>query len=207
MLNMKCYFLCVCTVDKPVIQNCTSQSSGVEHLFTLSKLSCLADGNPPATVRWYHGGRQIDASTPLTRTQSGTFIMKANNTMGQTNVSIDITIECMYGSNDHISYCVNATCYCGVPSFVLIIIMHSSQMNLHLSVRVAMKLKRMMRTVICVNLVENQSLSLPGSKMGRRCTSHRQGVTVETTLSEQPTNTELQITRYMSTSYVSNYDD
>ena len=85
--------------------------------------------------------------------------------------------------------------------------MHSLQMDLHLPVWVALKLKRMMRTVSCVKLMETQSLSSPGSKMDRRCPSHRQGVTVETILSKQPTNTELQITRYMLTSYVSNYDD
>lgn len=94
-------------VDKPVIQDCPSHFSGVEHLFTLSTLPCLADGFPAATVYWYHGGRQIDASTPLTRMHSGTYIMVANNTLGQTNMSVDITIECMYDNIYHISCALN----------------------------------------------------------------------------------------------------
>ena len=90
-------------VDEPVIgQDCLRKHSAVGHSFTLSMLSCRADGNPHATLHWYHGGKLIDASTQLIRNQSGTFILEANNTMGQTNMSIDITIECMYDNIYHI---------------------------------------------------------------------------------------------------------
>ncbi|KAL3053564.1 hypothetical protein OYC64_005986 [Pagothenia borchgrevinki] len=78
---------------KPLIKPCQGPFAGVEHEFSLDKFPCQADGNPPPIFRWYYDGKMINASEPLTRTQSGKYTAEVSNRIGSSNTSIDITIE------------------------------------------------------------------------------------------------------------------
>lgn len=63
---------------------------------TLNMVPCRADGNPPPTVYWYSQGTLMNASEPLTRTQSGKYTLKAVNALGNISASVDVTVECEY---------------------------------------------------------------------------------------------------------------
>uniref|UniRef100_UPI003AAC59FB intercellular adhesion molecule 5 n=1 Tax=Centroberyx gerrardi TaxID=166262 RepID=UPI003AAC59FB len=77
---------------KPVVE-CQSKFTGREHDFNLSMVPCQADGNPPASVKWYHKGRLINASQPLTRMDSGEIEFTATNRIGRANATIVVTVE------------------------------------------------------------------------------------------------------------------
>ncbi|XP_071389514.1 intercellular adhesion molecule 5 [Centroberyx affinis] len=77
---------------KPVVE-CQSKFTVREHNFSLSMMPCQADGNPPASVKWYHQGRLIDASQPLTRMDSGEIEFIATNKIGRVNATIVVTVE------------------------------------------------------------------------------------------------------------------
>nr|XP_046230015.1 hemicentin-2-like [Scatophagus argus] len=79
---------------KPLMKACADHYVYVEHEFSMDMLPCKADGNPPPTVQWYHEGEVIDASEPLTRTQSGTYTAEVVNALGNSRTSVDIIIEC-----------------------------------------------------------------------------------------------------------------
>jgi len=66
----------------------------VEHEFSIDSLSCEADGNPPPTMQWYHEEELINASKPLTRTQAGEYTAELRNSLGSSNFSVLIAIEC-----------------------------------------------------------------------------------------------------------------
>ncbi|XP_053298668.1 intercellular adhesion molecule 5 [Pleuronectes platessa] len=78
---------------KPMMQDCPSTSTGVEDYFRLEMLSCRADGNPPPTVHWYHEGKLVNTSEPLSRAHSGKYTAALFNELSSTNTSVDITIE------------------------------------------------------------------------------------------------------------------
>ncbi|XP_044036580.1 intercellular adhesion molecule 5 [Siniperca chuatsi] len=78
---------------KPLIQGCPGRYTGVENEFSVDKLPCRADGNPPPTVQWYYQGKPINASEPLTRTHSGKYTAEVVNSLGRSNTFVDITIE------------------------------------------------------------------------------------------------------------------
>nr|XP_046270934.1 hemicentin-1-like [Scatophagus argus] len=78
---------------KPLMKACKIHYVYVEHEFSMDMLPCEADGNPPPTVQWYYKGEAINASKPLTRTQSGTYTAKVVNALGNSSTSVDITIE------------------------------------------------------------------------------------------------------------------
>ncbi|KAM3863745.1 vascular cell adhesion protein 1 [Diretmus argenteus] len=77
---------------KPVVE-CQTHFTGNEHNFSLSTVPCRADGNPPAHVEWYHQGKRMNASLPLTRMHSGEYDFIANNTVGSANGTIAVTVE------------------------------------------------------------------------------------------------------------------
>ncbi|XP_022595083.1 hemicentin-1-like isoform X2 [Seriola dumerili] len=78
---------------KPLIHDCPTQYTGVEHNFSLNMLPCKVDGNPPPDVNWLSQGKRINVSQSLTRGQSGHYIMEAVNTLGKSNTFVAITIE------------------------------------------------------------------------------------------------------------------
>ncbi|XP_070779071.1 intercellular adhesion molecule 5 [Enoplosus armatus] len=78
---------------KPRIQGCPDRHAGVENEFSMDMLPCQGDGNPPPTVQWFYQGEPVNASEPLTRTQSGKYIAQVGNRLGRSNTSVDITIE------------------------------------------------------------------------------------------------------------------
>ncbi|KAK1877631.1 Angiopoietin-related protein 2, partial [Dissostichus eleginoides] len=78
---------------KPLIKACQGHIAGVEHEFSLDKFPCQADGNPLPIFLWYYDGKIINASEPLTRTQSGKYTAEVSNPIGSSNISVDITIE------------------------------------------------------------------------------------------------------------------
>ncbi|XP_032392822.1 hemicentin-2 isoform X1 [Etheostoma spectabile] len=78
---------------KPVLKACPGHYGGVEHEFSMDKLPCLADGNPPPIVMWYFDGDLINASEPLNRTQSGNYTAEIYNSLGRSTTSIVITVE------------------------------------------------------------------------------------------------------------------
>uniref|UniRef100_A0A3Q3X025 Ig-like domain-containing protein n=1 Tax=Mola mola TaxID=94237 RepID=A0A3Q3X025_MOLML len=63
------------------------------HEFRTGMLPCRADGNPLPTVQWYYQGELINASEPLTRSDSGEYMVEAVNTVGTSRTSVNITIE------------------------------------------------------------------------------------------------------------------
>ncbi|KAM9346626.1 vascular cell adhesion protein 1 [Symphorus nematophorus] len=78
---------------KPLTPACSGPHTGKEQEFSLDMLSCHADGNPPPTLQWYYQGGLIDASVKLSRNHSGTYTVKAENKLGKSSASVDITIE------------------------------------------------------------------------------------------------------------------
>ncbi|XP_056870366.1 intercellular adhesion molecule 5 isoform X1 [Takifugu flavidus] len=78
---------------KPRIQGCSGHFRGVEGDITIDRLPCHVDGNPPPTVQWYHGGTEISASVPLTRTGSGEYTAEVVNSLGKSSTSVNITVE------------------------------------------------------------------------------------------------------------------
>ncbi|XP_042361779.1 intercellular adhesion molecule 5 [Plectropomus leopardus] len=78
---------------KPQIKVCERHLTDVEHKIRVDMLSCEADGNPPPAVQWYYKGALINASQPLSRTQSGKYTAKFENSFGSTEISVDITVE------------------------------------------------------------------------------------------------------------------
>ncbi|XP_023257187.1 hemicentin-2-like [Seriola lalandi dorsalis] len=78
---------------KPLIHDCPTQYTGVEHNFSLNMLPCKVDGNPPPVVNWTSEGKHINASQSLTRGQSGVYIVEAVNELGESSTSVTITIE------------------------------------------------------------------------------------------------------------------
>ncbi|KAF3700033.1 Vascular cell adhesion protein 1 [Channa argus] len=78
---------------KPVRGACQSHFAGVERNFSVNMLSCQVDGNPAPTIYWSYQGKQINASEPLTRSQSGIYTAEMKNHLGSINTSVDITVE------------------------------------------------------------------------------------------------------------------
>ncbi|XP_075941893.1 intercellular adhesion molecule 1 [Anarhichas minor] len=77
---------------EPLVKNCPESYAGVEHEFSIDSL-CEFDGNPPPTVLWYYEKERINASEPLTRTQSGEYTAAIVNRLGSSNISVFISIE------------------------------------------------------------------------------------------------------------------
>ncbi|XP_071327955.1 vascular cell adhesion protein 1 [Trachinotus anak] len=88
---------------KPLMKDCPTHYTSVEHSFRMDMFPCEADGNPPPTVRWYYQGKQISEYQTLTRDHSGKYTMEVLNELGRTNTSVDITIEYepSFACNDH----------------------------------------------------------------------------------------------------------
>ncbi|XP_074512460.1 vascular cell adhesion protein 1-like [Sebastes fasciatus] len=78
---------------KPLIKDCPDHFAGVEGEFSLDMWRCKADGNPPPTVQWYYEENLINASEPLTRAKSGKYTAEIGNSLGNTSISVLITIE------------------------------------------------------------------------------------------------------------------
>ncbi|XP_068434450.1 intercellular adhesion molecule 5 [Clinocottus analis] len=78
---------------KPRVKTCKDHYARVEHEFSIDSLPCGVDGNPTPTIQWYHKGERINASEPLTRTQSGEYTAESTNSIGSSNFSVLITIE------------------------------------------------------------------------------------------------------------------
>ncbi|XP_045576432.1 hemicentin-1 isoform X1 [Salmo salar] len=76
---------------KPVIE-CPSQYSVVENS-TLDRIPCTFNGNPPPNVVWYQESRQVNASTPLARTDFGQYVITITNDIGSTSSTVHITVE------------------------------------------------------------------------------------------------------------------
>lgn len=65
----------------------------MENVVNLDMVPCKPDGNPAASVQWTHEGKVINASEPLSRTRSGTYVAKAENPMGSSTVTFNIAVE------------------------------------------------------------------------------------------------------------------
>ncbi|XP_068192241.1 cdc42-interacting protein 4 homolog isoform X2 [Antennarius striatus] len=78
---------------KPLIQGCPDHYTSMEKEFSVDMLSCRADGNPPPNIQWFYQGKRINASEPLSRTQTGTYTVQAVNSIGTSNASVHITME------------------------------------------------------------------------------------------------------------------
>ncbi|XP_026181878.1 hemicentin-1 isoform X2 [Mastacembelus armatus] len=78
---------------KPLIKACPSQYAGLEDDFSIDKVPCQADGNPPPTLNWYYQGKLINASAPLTRTESGRYTAEFVNDLDKSSTFVDVTVE------------------------------------------------------------------------------------------------------------------
>lgn len=79
--------------DGPASQFCPETFSGLENVVTLNTVPCKPDGNPAATLQWYQLEGVIDASKPLDRTRSGSYVAEAKNFMGTETFTVNITVE------------------------------------------------------------------------------------------------------------------
>lgn len=80
---------------KPRMKACPVQYVGVEHKFSIDSLPCKADGNPAPTIQWSYEGKLINASEPLTRTQSGRYTAELVNELG--SIAVSVLIDTEYG--------------------------------------------------------------------------------------------------------------
>ncbi|XP_051797406.1 hemicentin-1 isoform X3 [Acanthochromis polyacanthus] len=78
---------------KPFIKACPSSYTAVEDQLSMDMLPCSAGGNPPPTVQWYHQGKLINSSEPLTRFDTGKYTAEIRNILGSVSTSVEITIE------------------------------------------------------------------------------------------------------------------
>lgn len=108
---------CVFIVDKPLIQACPKRYTGVEDHFRMSMLDCDADGNPSPTLQWYYQGNLINASELLNRTHSGMYTAKFVNSIGTSETSVNITIECECIRHTWL-YC--NTSFTMIPTFIIL---------------------------------------------------------------------------------------
>ncbi|XP_037648953.1 hemicentin-1-like [Sebastes umbrosus] len=109
---------------KPLIKDCPDNNAGVEGEFSLDMLQCEADGNPPPTVQWYYEENLINASEPLTRAKSGKYTAEIGNSLGNTSISVLITVEYKpsFTCDAHLEVVENGTLPCepdGLPTPVI----------------------------------------------------------------------------------------
>ncbi|KAG7243502.1 hypothetical protein INR49_011058 [Caranx melampygus] len=78
---------------KPQVKSCAEDYFPVEHNFTVDKLQCEADGNPPPKVQWFHQGELVNLSQPLTRSHSGRYKVEFSNHLGNDSTYVNITVE------------------------------------------------------------------------------------------------------------------
>ncbi|XP_041719187.1 intercellular adhesion molecule 1 [Coregonus clupeaformis] len=77
---------------KPVIERLNLHSH-VNESSTLDMILYTVSGNPPPNAVWYQEGRQVNASAPLARTDSGQYVITITNDIGSTNSTVHITVE------------------------------------------------------------------------------------------------------------------
>ncbi|XP_029912932.1 hemicentin-1 [Myripristis murdjan] len=80
---------------KPVVQ-CQSNFTCTEHDWHLNMtehLPCEVDWNPSGSITWYHQGKLVNHSMPLTRMDSGEYDYVATNNLGSFRATINIIIE------------------------------------------------------------------------------------------------------------------
>uniref|UniRef100_A0A3P8SRL1 Ig-like domain-containing protein n=1 Tax=Amphiprion percula TaxID=161767 RepID=A0A3P8SRL1_AMPPE len=78
---------------KPFIKDCPSSYTAVEHKLSMDTLPCSSEGNPPPIVQWYHQGKLINSSEPLTRFGTGKYTAAVGNSLGSISTSVEITVE------------------------------------------------------------------------------------------------------------------
>ncbi|XP_062381398.1 peroxidasin-like [Sardina pilchardus] len=57
--------------------------------------NCTAEGNPSAEVTWFKGHQQVDSQSALSREDGGLYTVKAKNSFGDANQTVDVDI--LYG--------------------------------------------------------------------------------------------------------------
>uniref|UniRef100_A0A673C2C7 Ig-like domain-containing protein n=1 Tax=Sphaeramia orbicularis TaxID=375764 RepID=A0A673C2C7_9TELE len=80
---------------KPLFSSCPPYA-GKEYEFIMNMVPCQADANPPTVVQWYYHETPINPFVPLTRNQSGKYRAEAENHVGKSSTSVDVTVECEY---------------------------------------------------------------------------------------------------------------
>ncbi|KAG7460326.1 hypothetical protein MATL_G00220070 [Megalops atlanticus] len=78
---------------KPSITKCANQEELKEGDF-LGALLFIAEGNPAPRVTWYRDQSEINSSTPLTRKDSGQYVLTARNSLGSSNCTLSLTVSC-----------------------------------------------------------------------------------------------------------------
>lgn len=94
---------------KPVLE-CPQTYSGKEGDLRLDDVPCRARGNPEPTVRWFKD-KWVNSTEPLTRRDSGTYFARFANSIGDTNATIDISVEYgpSFSCNDHYNVTENVS--------------------------------------------------------------------------------------------------
>lgn len=77
---------------KPVV-TCPKTYSGKEDDLELDVVPCIAQGNPEPVVYWYFKDKLVNSTQPLTRRDSGTYMARFANIIGDTNATVDISVE------------------------------------------------------------------------------------------------------------------
>ncbi|KAJ7992535.1 hypothetical protein DPEC_G00279690 [Dallia pectoralis] len=72
---------------------CPGWYSELENDLILDNVRCIITGNPPPDTVWSRNGEQVNASVPLSRTDSGLYTVSAINDQGSANATIQIIVE------------------------------------------------------------------------------------------------------------------
>ncbi|XP_036408636.1 hemicentin-2-like, partial [Megalops cyprinoides] len=80
---------------KPSITKCPNQEE-LREGDSLGALLFITEGNPSPRVTWYRDQSEVNSSTPLTRKDSGQYILTARNSLGSTNCTFSLTVGCTF---------------------------------------------------------------------------------------------------------------
>lgn len=76
---------------KPVLE-CPQTYSGKEGDLRLDDVPCRARGNPEPTLHWFKD-EWLNSTEPLTRRDSGAYVARFTNIIGNTSATVDISVE------------------------------------------------------------------------------------------------------------------
>lgn len=94
---------------KPVLE-CPQTYSGKEDVLRLDDVPCKARGNPEPTVHWFKD-KWLNSTEPLTRRDSGAYVARFTNIIGNTSATVDITVEYgpSFSCNNHYNVTENVS--------------------------------------------------------------------------------------------------
>ncbi|XP_036409090.1 intercellular adhesion molecule 1-like [Megalops cyprinoides] len=78
---------------KPSITKCPNPEE-LREGDSLGALLFITEGNPSPRITWYRNQSEVSSATPLTRKDSGQYILTARNSLGSINCTFSLTVSC-----------------------------------------------------------------------------------------------------------------